>query len=229
MSRILELYRIERSYYHFDREGYRFMVLDPNYSIVDGEVIHYAPGVPQGRGYIPQEQMAWLEETIAHSPYPCILCSHQSLERSDGITNRDEVWQIICAANRRRNHSVILCINGHYHNDACTMVNGVCCLDLNSSSYYWCDVTNTLYPQEIYEKYALSAHCLYYAKPLSAMITLEGVDKIRVEGTEGAYITPISREELLRVDQRRLSEDRLCSPSIRNYEVDLKTATVTII
>ncbi len=229
MGRILEMYRIERSYYHFDREGYRFIVLDPNYSFVNGELTHYAPGVPQGAGYIPPEQIAWLERTIAEASGPCILCSHQSLERTDGIANRDEVWRVICAANRRKPRSVILCVNGHYHNDYCTVVNGVCCLDLNSSSYYWCDVENALYPREIYEKYPLAAHCLFYAEPLSSLITLEGTDKIRVEGTEGAYITPVSREELLRVDQRRLSEERLCSPSARSYEVDLADGTITII
>ena len=229
MPRILEMYRIERSYYHFDCEGYRFIVLDPNYNLINGEFKHYAPGVPQCRGYLPPEQLAWLETAITESPYPCILCSHQSLERTDGIVNRDEAWRIICAANRRKPRSVILCINGHYHCDHCTVVNGVCCLDLNSSSYYWCDVENTLYPSEIYEKYSISSHCLFYAKPLSAVITLEGTDRIRVDGAAGDYITPIPREELLRVDQRRLSDARLCSPSVRSYEVDLTTETVTII
>ena len=229
MDRILAMYRLERSYYSFDRGGYRFVALDPNYNRVNGELRHYAPGVPQGKGYLPREQIAWLEETVATSPYPCILCSHQSLERTDGIANRDEVWAVLCAANRRRPRSVILCINGHYHADYCTVVNGVCCLDLNSTSYHWCDVPNTLYPPEIYEKYPISANCLYYDKPLSALITLEGADRIRIEGAVGSYIVPVSREELLRVDQRRLSEERLCSPSIRSYEVDLTAGTVAII
>ena len=79
MPRILEMYRIERSYYHFDCEGYRIIVLDPNYNLINGEFKHYAPGVPQCRGYLPPEQLAWLETAITESPYPCILCSHQSL------------------------------------------------------------------------------------------------------------------------------------------------------
>ena len=45
----------------------------------------------------------------------------------------------------------------------------------------------------------------------------------------GDYITPVSREELLRVDQRRLSDERLCSPSVRSYEVDLTRGSVTIL
>ena len=229
MQRILDMYRLERSYYHFDCEGYRIIVLDPNYNFVGDELKHYAPGVPQGRGYIPPEPIAWLETAIAEAPGSCILCSHQSLERTDGISNRDEVWRVICAANRRKPRSVILCINGHNHCDCCTMVNGVCCLDLNSSSYHWCDVTNTLYTPEFYEKFPISTHCLYYATPLSALITVEGTEKICIEGAVGAFTLPIPREELLRVDQRRLSNERLCSPSVRSYEVDLTQGTVTII
>ena len=230
---ILQMYGLERSYYHFDSDGYRFIILDPNYARVDGELTHYAPA-PQAakrdhhKGEIPPEQLAWLKETIADSPYPCILCSHQSLERTGGIRNRDDVWEIICAANRRKKYSVILCINGHHHCDCCTIVNGVCCLDLNSTSYYWSDEKNNLYPAEIYEKFPLASYCLYYKKPLSAVITLSGTEEIRIEGAAGEYITPISREELLRLDQVRLSDDRLCTPSIRNYTVNLSTSTVQI-
>jgi len=233
LAYILEMYGLERSYYHFDRDGYRFIVLDPNYARIDGELTHYAPAPQTGKrdhllGEIPPEQLAWLDKTIAESPYPCILCSHQSLERTDGIRNRDEVWKILCAANRRKNHSVILCINGHHHTDWCSMVNGVCCLDLNSSSYYWCDVQNHLYSAEICEKFPLAANCLYYKKPLSAVISICGMDEIRIAGTAGEYIVPVSRDELLRVDQRRLSDDRLCTPSIRNYTVDLAKNIVKV-
>lgn len=61
------------------------------------------------------------------------------------------------------------------------------------------------------------------------MYRLERTEKIRIEGTMGDYITPVSREELLRVDQRRLSDERLCSPSVRSYEVDLTRGSVTVL
>ena len=233
LAYILRMYRLERSYYHFDKDGYRFIILDPNYAVVEGELTHYAPGPQAGQrshhlGELPPEQLAWLEKTIEESEYPCILCSHQSLERTDGIKNRDDVWRILCAANRRKAHKVILCINGHYHCDCCTFVNGVCCLDLNSSSYYWCDVKNALYSADIYEKYPLAANCLYYKNPLSAVITLCGTEEIRIAGTAGEYITPVSREMLLHLDQRRLSDARLCTPSIRNYTVNLSNGTISV-
>lgn len=226
LAYILQMYRLEKSFYYFDRDNYRFIILDPNYATVDGVLTHYAPA-PQHekrdhfRGEIPPEQLVWLEETIASSPYPCVLFSHQSLERSDGIKNRDGVWAIICAANRRKKHSVILCINGHYHCDHCSIVNGVCCLDLNSASYYWCDVKNDLYSEDIYKKFPLAANCLYYKKPLSALITLNGVDEIHITGAEGEFLVPVSHEMRLHLDQRRLSDARLCSASVGNYRVNL--------
>ncbi len=226
LSYILRMYNLEKNYYSFDRDGYRFIVLDPNYAIVDGVLCHYAP-LPQigkrnhHRGEIPPEQLEWLEQTIADSPYPCILFSHQSIERTNGIRNRDEVWDILCAANRRKKHSVILCVNGHYHYDFCTILNGVCCLDLNSASYYWSHVKHTLYVPEVYEQFPFAANCIHYKKPLSALITLHDPDKIEIDGVPGEFTFPLSREELLYYDQKRLSEERLCSPSIHSYRVDL--------
>ena len=227
---ILDMYRLERGYYHFDEGGYRFIVLDPNYSYVGGILTHYGPGQMRSHhlGEIPEEQLEWLKETLGSSPYPCVLFSHQSIERTDGIKNRDDVWRIICEANRRRERSVILCVNGHYHDDSCVIMNGVCCLDLNSVSYYWCDVENSLYPKEIYEKFPISSHCLYYKEPLSAVVTLCGTGRIHIEGAGGDYICPVPRSELIRLDQRRLSMDRINVPVIRSYDVDLDSRTVEV-
>ena len=224
---ILSMYRLERGYYHFDRGGVRFIVLDPNYSTVDGVLTHYQPcqSRDHNRGELPPEQLEWLGETIYSSEYPCVIFSHQSLERSDGIKNRDDVWKIICGANRRKEKSVIMCVNGHYHCDWCSFMNGVICLDLNSSSYYWTDPENSLYPKEIYERYPIASHCLFYKDPLSAVITISG-DTVTVKGTKGDYICPVSREELLRLDQRRLSDERINTPHISDYYIDLSAKTI---
>jgi len=228
---ILRMYRLGRGYYYFDQEGYRFIVLDPNYAVVDGVLTHYEPDNQGGKrnhqfGEIPPEQLTWLSETISDSPYPCVLFSHQSLERTDGILNRDAVWNIICSANRKKPRSVILCVNGHYHCDYCTIVNGVCCLDLNSSSYFWSGKENNLYTPDMYEKFPLARYTIYYNNPLSAVITIDGTDRIHISGAAGEYIVPISHEEILEMDQERLSDDRICTPSIRSYTVDLAKNSV---
>ena len=227
MDYILQMYRLERNYYHFDSDGYRFIVLDANYCRdAEGNLIHYAPKqIREHRwGTFPQEQLDWLEATIESAPGPCIIFSHQSLERTDGVSNRDDVWRIINRANCRKEHSVILCVNGHHHCDYCTFINGVCCLDLNSSSYHWTDAPNSLYPKEYYEKYHLATNIFLYGAPLSAVITIEGTDRITVSGAEGYFLFHPSKEEVLTLSaNRRLCKDRVPVPYISDYVIDLNT------
>lgn len=226
---IMRMYRLERNYYHFDRDGYRFIVLDPNYCRdAEWNLIHYAPKLKREHlfGTIPQEQLDWLKKTIEESPYPCVIFTHQSLERTDGVSNRGEVWQIINRANCRKEHSVILCVNGHHHCDYCTFINGVCCLDLNSTSYHWTDAPNSLYPPEYYEKFPLSKNSLLYESPLSAVITLEGTERITVSGAAGTFRFSPTKEDILALSEsRRLCLERMAVPYISDYVIDLNAHT----
>ena len=81
---ILEMYRLTCGYYCFDEGGYRFIILDPNYAVADGELVHYAPHQTRNHhlGEIPADQLEWLRQTIEEAEGPCIICSHQSIERS---------------------------------------------------------------------------------------------------------------------------------------------------
>ncbi len=226
---VLRMYRLERGYYSFDQNGYRFVVLDPNYVFPGHGSVHFHPNHgSSSKGYIPNEQLAWLERTIAETDLPCVIFSHQSLERSDGIVNRDDAWKILCAANRRRKRSVILCVNGHYHDDHCCIMNDVCCLDLNSVSYHWTDPENHLYADDVYERSPISRHCLYYKNPLSAVIEIENDSLITITGTDGSYLCPVSEEQKRALDQRRLSYERITVPFIRNYKIDLTVNTLEI-
>lgn len=228
VSEVISLYHMSKNYYYFEEKGYRFIVLDPNYGMIQNVVVHYGTDQrrPNNCGYLPQEQLEWLEKTIAESDLPCILFSHESLERTDGIINRDDAWKIICAANRHRVNSVILCVNGHYHNNACGFVNDVCCLDLNSASYHWTDEKNNYYPVEWYEKYSLTANCIGYDTALSAILTLKGNKEIVVNGCMGGFLFSPNENEIRRLDQRRLSDSRICVPYIGNYVIDLQTQKI---
>ena len=224
MEYIMQLFKMNHNYYFFDAGGYRFIVLDPNYTVVQGKAVHYEPQQKRenNRGFLPMEELVWMKQVIMESPYPCILFSHQSLERTDGISNRDDAWEIICEANRKCKDSVILCINGHYHCDDVNFINDVCCLDLNSSTYHWTDVENHYYPKEYYMRYPAAAHCIGYDTALSAVISLKGTEQIMVQGCQGEFLFSPDEEEILRLDQRRLSQSRVCIPRIRNYRIDLK-------
>ncbi len=45
-----------KNYYQFVCVGYRFIVLDPNYTVLQGEAVHFAPNQvrPNNRGYLPE-------------------------------------------------------------------------------------------------------------------------------------------------------------------------------
>ena len=228
LEKALVLYRMPHNYYYFDRVGYRFVVLDANYSLVDGECIHYNPGAIRHKpGVIPPEQLEWLEAVLEESTTPCVLLSHHSIERPDGILNRDAVWEIINRTNAKRPHTVMLYINGHHHRDHCTLVNGVCCLELNSSSYQYIDPPHPGYAPEVLALGEAMAYTLNFSQPLSALITLEGDTHIRVRGWDGEFLFGLTEQDVETADRpHRLSYARRSVPFIRDYLVDLEMGTV---
>lgn len=229
LERALALYRMPHNYYFVDRSGYRWILLDANYTINDGEYVHYGPGVERQtkRGAIPPEQLRWLEQTIADSPFPCVLLSHHSIERPDGMLNRDEVWEILRRANETHRHKVMLYINGHHHRDHCTIVDGVCCLDLNSAAYQYIDPPFPRYSDQVLALCRSMAYTLNFSEPLSALITLEGDARIHIRGLTGTFMFDLTDEDVEEIDIHRLSYLRRSVPFIRDYEVDLDAETVT--
>ena len=225
---VLPLYRMPHNYYFFDRNGYRFIVLDANYSLIDGEYLHYNPHVPHYKpGVIPPDQLAWLEQTIDEADSPCVLLSHHSIERPDGIANRLEVWEMIRRANAKRPHAVMLYINGHHHRDHCTIMRGVCCLDLNSAAYQYINPPFPRYPAEVLALAHGMAYTMNFSEPLSAVITLEEDSKIHIRGLMGEFLFGLSDADVEEMDGGRLSYLRRSVPFIRDYEVDLDAETVT--
>lgn len=188
---ILALYRMPNNYYYFDSDGYRIIVLDPNYMYLDGEYVHYSLRNYYHkhpiRDYVPPCQLAWLEETLASSPYPAIIISHESIERhADGIKNRDAVLNIINAANKKNPGRVLAAFNGHYHRDYTRILDGVLYMDVNSASFDYVSYAHDKFPKEMRDSMSEVDHTLIYNDPLYAIITLEG-NTITVEGVESSF------------------------------------------
>lgn len=191
-------YRMPHEYYFFDVGGYRVIVLNPNYYYDEGEYTHFSlcnwlAHNPQ-RDWFPPEQLQWLEQTIASSPYPCVIFSHQSLERVDGVKNRQEALEIIDAANRKSAHSVLLCVNGHYHRDNIRILENVCYFDVNSASIDWIDKSHHCFPDEMHEKIKKLHHLVGFERPLYAVVTLEGTT-IDIKGTSSPMICGVTYRE----------------------------------
>ncbi len=191
-ERTLERYGLESGHYHFDCGGFRFIVLDPNYYLHDGQYIHYSASNYYAHGperdWIPPEQLAWLEETVEGSPFPCVLLSHESLERPDGVRNQDAARAIIDRANERHPGRVRLCLNGHHHQDHLRILERVVYFEVNSANFYWLQQEHDCYPADVNRRWEYANHTLIYTEPLHAIITLTEDGGIRIQGMKGGFL-----------------------------------------
>ena len=223
MEEMLEYYRMPEGHYFFDRSGYRMIICDPNYFYMDGQYIHYSHRNNAEYGlydsYMPPRQLAWLEETIASSPFPCVLISHQSFEReADGVKNAEEVRRIINSANGEKKHSVLLCINGHYHRDHLRILDNVCYWDMNSASYDWVDNSHSFYPEKLCRQFKFLNHTLVYNDCLHAIVTLKGTT-IAIEGMESTMFMGITRE---------MTDNPVCDQAGRPVRPVVQSAVLTL-
>ena len=197
-EKVLELYRLKSGYYYFDIDGYRIIATDPNYCFDGKEYYHFSMGNYHTRGgerdWLPPEQIAWLRETIATAPGPCLIMSHSSYERPDGVRNRDDVRAVIDEANRRRPHSVLACFNGHHHHDNARIMANVLYFDVNCVCFDWLEKRHDCYPEELCQKITSLSHTVCYEDPLYCIVTIEGTH-IKIEGAKSKMFLGINRAE----------------------------------
>lgn len=193
----IRAYNMPDGHYYFDVKGVRMIVLNPNFCYYEGEYIHYSLSnyykLGECRDYMPPEQIEWLRDTIDASPYPCILISHESFERCDGVRNREAVLAVINAANQKKPHSVLMAINGHHHRDNLRILDGVLYFDMNSATQDWLENKHDLYPEEECAKIGCLSHVVCFNDPLHAIVTVEG-STITIEGMETTMYLGITRE-----------------------------------
>lgn len=222
IEEVLAAYRMPADHYYFDHGGYRTIITNTNYYKDGGDYIAYSMGNyyahPEEREYLPPAQIAWLKETIAASPYPCILFSHASFERPDGVQNRAAVQQIIDEANTKKAHSVLMCINGHHHRDFVRLRNNVLYWDVNSVSYDWVENAHDRYPKADCEAHRLMHHTVVYNDPLYAIVTVEG-NRVKAEGVTSSMYLGVTRE--MTGNQPFDRAGRPVTPEIQSFDVVL--------
>ncbi len=194
------------AYYSFDACGYHFIVLDPNFLRIDGKDVPYgnanyfALNDGSNMPYLSDEQVNWLKEDLAKTPYPSILFSHQRLvgeldaedEGFMGVRNVFEVKDIIDHAPNK----VLLCINGHEHMDYAKKIDGVWYYAVNSVTMQWLgeefETLNRFTP-EIDDEYL----CVKWSQPYSdgvyAIITIDE-DGASVQGKQAEFVGPTPEE-----------------------------------
>lgn len=120
----LERVPMTATYYSFDAGANHFVVLDAQYNR-KGEDCSRVFYVVQGN--IPSFQLDWLEEDLAATDQPTIICVHQRLDveydfRSGGpeIYNAEEVRALL-----EESGKVIAVFQGHDHDGAYSQIDGI--------------------------------------------------------------------------------------------------------
>lgn len=238
-ERTLEALKLARGYYSFDKGGFRFVILDPNYYCNEpGKYIHHSKGNYFNRSiistinWIPPDQVEWLKETIESSPWPCIVLSHQSFERGPAgemVKNAEEVRAIFRAANERHPGRVRLVMNGHLHVDHLRILDNIAYWDVNSANmYYWGGVKN-VYPKDYIARHPGASYTLGdiretlgWKDPLSAILILYPNGRIRIEGSKSGWLFGVTPEMAGFANYDH--GDRLIAPVIRSADFTLNYA-----
>ena len=131
-------------YYYFEKEGFRIVCTDSNYSWNEAkqEWQHNTMnswGSPEGNtkpNSLGDVQLAWLEDVLmdaAESSIPCVVLSHATMSGSwEPSPDSDAVQAIFRRVNTIKKGTVLLALNGHNHQDHMKIVDDVVYIDINT-------------------------------------------------------------------------------------------------
>ena len=201
LQEVLKAYNMPKEYYFFDKNGFRFIVVDTNYYGHAGGQTHFQYrnyfDFPYTRETMPQEEMDFIENAINTAPGQCILFSHASLERhhrgGGGTANQPQLREIIRKANAN-GRKVVLSCNGHHHRDHIRLLDNVAYFDVNSASFDWLNQPHDHFPKELCEAYELADHQAIWEAPLSAVVTVCDDGTIKIDGSTSTYLHGVTRE-----------------------------------
>lgn len=144
-AQALENWRLKSRFYSFDSGFLHFVVLDANFFRPklagggDGEFVPYEKGNWYRSGitasWIDPEQIDWLRADLAATKKPTVIFVHQPLDdiwEGGSVPNRAEVRRVF-----EESGKVVAVLQGHDHQDASEMRNGILYWRVNSASYAW--------------------------------------------------------------------------------------------
>ena len=223
LAQTLEAYGLEKGHYHFDRNGFRFVVLDTNYFRQDGRFVHFEGGnyrkIPYSNNWtIGEDQYEWAEDVLKNSPYPCVVFMHQSCEReSGGMPDWARMRGLFRWVNKHKRPKVRLVVNGHHHTDSFRFIDGIPYLDLNSANYKYYAQRHKLYPAEYHKSHRGAGNVIAWDEPISAVITMDSDGYLKIEGQKAKYLYGVSPEKA-----KFPKRDRPIKPEIQSLEMTVR-------
>lgn len=196
-------------YYHFDAGGVRFVVLDGNDR--GGRAKGYAR-------FIAEDQLRWLDETLAAAGLPVILLIHQPLDNDGGVENHAAVRTIL-EKSRAGQPGVVAVLSGHLHQDYLRTLNGIAHLQINSASYVWlCEKgRQQVYDEAIHKSHPHLQSVAPYRDPLWAVVTVDAAAKtLTLTGRSTAWVGP---DPWQRGAEEKSHPKAVCRPAITDRRV----------
>jgi calcineurin-like phosphoesterase family protein len=182
----MKWWKMKKRYYSFDYNNFHFVVLDGN----DNNPKPWNGYVR----YIGQEQKIWLKKDLKKTLKPTILFSHQSLEARGGISNREEIRNILEKYTNKSGYpKVVACLSGHHHKDYAKSINKIPYVQINSMSYKWVGekFQYKRFSQQIEEAFPNISKTCPYKEPLYTVITLDTEQEmLHIEGKKTSFIAP---------------------------------------
>ena len=179
-------WNMKESYYSFNHNGFKFIVLDGNDKNPNPWNGYYR--------YIGDSQKMWLKNQLNKTLKPTIIFSHQSLESNGGIANREEIRKII-----ESNYlfgtkpKVVACISGHHHTDYVKIINDIPYIQINSMSYKWVGEKYKFsrFDHKIEKEFPNLSKTCPYKEPLYTLLTLNlKRETLEIEGKKTSFIPP---------------------------------------
>lgn len=193
---VLDFYGMENASYSFDQNGFHFVVLDTNYGLKDGKEFSFEHGLyrnwvyqpEEPYPYVPKKELMWLEKDLENTDKPVILLSHSGLNGAFlNVLNHEEVFDILTQTPGK----VILCINGHKHQDILAYERGIPVVTINSISGV---ILHPKYARERFDRETEETYpnlkCMaVYSEPLFAMVTIDE-NTITIKGKQTTFVPP---------------------------------------
>ncbi|MBQ8279659.1 MAG: metallophosphoesterase [Roseburia sp.] len=195
----LRFLSLKNSYYSFEYEDIKFIVMNSCYFSKEGKEQPYYKRNYKAESsvypIIPSEEMKWLENELSDNKRYVIFSHHSLINefRDRGIFNRKEIRELF------KEKKILLCMNGHDHGDEVSMLEDVPYFTVNSAAYMWCGAQISS-SEKLREKYANLHGMLMYKQAFCVNVEIDD-DEIRIIGMEGEYLS-VTPEDVELYDYR---------------------------